>query len=38
MLEQAFKSIDRDNSGAITVEELKSMFGAGNKIPNEAWN
>ncbi|CAK72710.1 unnamed protein product (macronuclear) [Paramecium tetraurelia] len=37
ILEQAFKAIDNDNNGAITVEELKHMFGAGNKIPSETW-
>lgn len=30
--------IDRDNSGSISVEELKQLFGDSSKIPKEAWN
>ncbi|CAD8047903.1 unnamed protein product [Paramecium primaurelia] len=36
-LEQAFKVIDKDNSGTITIEELKQMFQSGNKLPQETW-
>lgn len=35
-LETAFKTIDKDGSGSLSVDELKQLFGGG-KVPDEIW-
>lgn len=36
-LEAAFRVIDKDNSGSISIEELKEMFNDSAQIPQETW-
>lgn len=37
-LKQAFLVYDKDNSGSISVDEIRETLGVGKKITLEAWN
>lgn len=37
-LKQAFSYYDKDNSGSISIDEIKSVLGVGQKISEEVWN
>ena len=36
-LEEAFSYYDKDNSGSISVEEIRNVLGGGQKISDEVW-